>query len=65
MAGDDAECVSVLLNPTLVDSRPSGMVAMSPEAVSSAYPEQITLQLHYKDGASSGVLSLADYLVIG
>lgn len=66
MAGNDADCVSVLLNPTLVDSRPPGLVAMSPEAMSSAYLDQITLQLHYKDGAgTSGVLPLGDYLVVG
>lgn len=65
MAGNDSNCVSVLLNPTLIDSRPPGLVTMSAEAMSTAYPDQITLQLHYKDGATSGVLPLADYLMIG
>lgn len=38
---------------------------MTPEAISNNYPEQITLQLHYKDGEKEGVLPLADYILIG
>lgn len=78
LVNDQRESVSVLLNPTLIDTRPSGSVANYANAASSLYPDQITLQLRYlKDGtdASSseqrnlpsntgGVLPLADYIVI-
>lgn len=73
----DAMNVSVLLNPTLIDTRPSGSTAAYMNASSSAFPDQITLQLRYlKDGVVSsspdqslpsstgGVLPLADYIVI-
>ena len=71
-----ADCISVLLNPTLIDTRPSGSVASTQAAMSSSAPESITLQLRYlKDGVSDidedrpestgGVLPLADYLLIG
>ena len=71
-------CHSVLLNPTLIDTRESGSVASVPGADSAQYPDRLTLQLRYlKDGvdsslpvareaqATGGVLPLADYLVIG
>jgi hypothetical protein len=73
----DAMNVSVLLNPTLIDTRPSGSTAAYMNASSSAFPDQITLQLRYlKDGvvpsspdqslpsSTGGVLPLADYIVI-
>jgi hypothetical protein len=46
--------VSVLLNPTLIDSRPSGSTsAYMKNAESSAFPDRMTLQLRYlKDDAS-------------
>lgn len=69
--------VSVLLNPTLIDSRPSGSAGAYMNAASSAYPDRITLQLRYlkdeilpfsEDGglpsSTGGVLPLADYIVI-
>jgi Haem-binding uptake, Tiki superfamily, ChaN len=80
MAGETGvSCVSVMLNPTLIDTRPSGTVGNSAEATSSQYPDRITLQLRYlKDGVdlqnpserglpdnTGGVLPLADFIVIG
>ena len=69
--------VAVLLNPTLIDSRPSGSANAYMNAASSAYPDRITLQLRYlKDdvppssedrelpSSTGGVLPLADYIVI-
>mmetsp|Transcript_17045 Transcript_17045/g.25805 ORF Transcript_17045/g.25805 Transcript_17045/m.25805 type:complete len:548 (+) Transcript_17045:536-2179(+) len=43
------ECISVLLNPTLIDSRPSGSVNAYTDAsaLSSLNPDKITLQLPY------------------
>jgi hypothetical protein len=77
LAKGTRESISVLLNPTLIDTRPSGSVLNYANADSSLYPDQITLQLRYlKDGVSfsspdqslpentGGVLSLADYIVI-
>jgi hypothetical protein len=76
LAPNDAACVSVLLNPTLIDTRPSGTVGM--EGAVSDRPETITLQIRYlKDdvqfdspertlpSSTGGVLALADYLVVG
>jgi len=73
------QCVSVVLNPTLIDTRPPGTIDVTTVqgAGSSLYPDQITLQLRYlKTGVTSpddddlpsstgGVLPLADYIVIG
>lgn len=74
------ECLSVLLNPTLVDSKPSGSIVDYTSAVSSINnsPDRMTLQLSYlKDGLvhneemtnsaseTGGVLPLADYIVMG
>ena len=71
--------ISVLLNPTLIDSRPSGSVSTYMNADSSEFPDRMTLQLSYlKDDISpwsgeerelpssttGGVLPLADYIVI-
>jgi len=76
-ASANAVNVSVLLNPTLIDSRPSGSVGSYMNAASSAYPNQLTLQLRYlkegihpssEDGglpsSTGGVLPLADYIVV-
>ena len=67
---------AVMLNPTLIDTRPSGSVGM--EGADSTRPDTITLQLRFlKDGVSSdsseralprstgGVLALADYILVG
>jgi uncharacterized iron-regulated protein len=75
-----SDCITVLLNPTLIDTRPPGTVEMDVGAGSSR-PDLITLQLrYYNDGidiktatpemlalpsSTGGVLPLADYLVIG
>jgi hypothetical protein len=69
--------VSVLLNPTLIDTRPSGSASAYMNAASSQFPDTITLQLRYlKEGIlpssegselpsnTGGVLPLADYIVI-
>ena len=77
--GGDKCCVAILLNPTLVDSRPPGSVLGMQGANSASRPDRITLQLRYlKDGidrtdpekrvlpsSTGGVLPLADYLVVG
>ena len=76
MAGASQECISVMLNPTLIDTRPSGTVAGSDAAMTSNKPNKITLQLRYlKDNvddadralpeSTGGVMPLADYIVIG
>jgi len=79
LVNDSRQGVSVLLNPTLIDTRPSGSINNYASATSSSFPDQITLQLRYlkDDGVDSssqenrnslsttgGVLSLADYIVI-
>lgn len=72
------DCKSVILNPTLIDTRPSGSVSMmSNVAASASGPDDLTLQLRYlKEGvdvgskesrlpeSTGGVLALADYLVL-
>jgi hypothetical protein len=75
-----SECTSVLLNPTLIDTRPYGTVANTVNAMSSQNPNQITLQLRYltddailagiaerwsQPDSTAGVMPLADYIVIG
>jgi hypothetical protein len=65
LAGGKSDCVSVLLNPTLIDSRPSSVITTSPAAMTSQRPDQITLQLRYVEDSKVGVLPLADYLVLG
>jgi hypothetical protein len=71
-------CTSVLLNPTLIDTRSPGTVGDIKGADSPLYPDKITLQLRYlKVGvdpsnakerslpsSTGGVLPLADYIVI-
>ena len=76
MVGETQDCISVMLNPTLIDTRPSGTVAGSDDAMTSNKPNKITLQLRYlKDNVSDvdralpestgGVMPLADYIIIG
>jgi hypothetical protein len=76
MAGGNQDCISVILNPTLIDTRPPGTVAGSDDAMTSNRPNKITLQLRYlKDNvnevdralpqSTGGVMPLADYIVIG
>ena len=77
MAGSTRDCTSVLLNPTLIDTRPPGSVSSVPNSDSAENPDGITLQLRYvKDGVdrsspdrylpsnTGGVLPLADFIVI-
>ncbi|KAL3919187.1 MAG: hypothetical protein SGILL_003879, partial [Bacillariaceae sp.] len=72
------DCTSVVINPTLIDSRPSGSVASIPTSDMAQYPERITLQLRYvnpsgvdpnpETGLASskkeGVLPFSDYVVL-
>lgn len=74
----ELDCTSVILNPTLIDTRPSGSVSMLRNvAASESGPNDLTLQLRYlKEGvdvgseesrlpeSTGGVLALADYLVL-
>lgn len=68
----DSKCTAVVINPTLIDSRPSGTVAHIPTSDSAEHPERVTLQLRYtKEGEdlslskqSEGVLSFSDYVVV-
>lgn len=75
MAKGERDNISVLLNPTLIDTRPSGSVSMA--ANNSSGADQITLQVRYlKEGvdpsgperrlpeSTGGVLPLADYIVM-
>ena len=50
--------LSLLLNPTLIDTRPPGTTLLSENGVGA---DRITLQLQYEE---NGVLPLADYLVL-
>ena len=78
MVGDTADCITVMLNPTPVDTRSSRSMVRDLESISSVNPDLLTLQLRYlKDGvdpdsddralasSTGGVLPLADYLVMG
>jgi hypothetical protein len=70
------DCKSVVINPTLIDSRPSGSVANIPTSDLPQYPERVTLQLRYvKSGevdpdtglaheSREGVLPFSDYVVL-
>lgn len=68
----DTECTAVVINPTLIDSRPSGSVSHIPSSDSAEYPERITLQLRYSKAgddvppskSGEGVLSFSDYVVV-
>mmetsp|Transcript_62359 Transcript_62359/g.184526 ORF Transcript_62359/g.184526 Transcript_62359/m.184526 type:complete len:445 (-) Transcript_62359:405-1739(-) len=77
MVADRRDSVSVLLNPTLIDTRPSGSVSNFLPAYSTQFPERLTLQLRYlKEDVdeslaaakalsnTGGVLPLADYIVV-
>ena len=77
MSGNQFQNISVMINPTLIDTRPAGSVSNIQGADSSEFPEQITLQLRYiKEGLdynspqiqspefTGGVLPLADYLLV-
>jgi hypothetical protein len=81
MATDNhLECISVILNPSLIDTRPSGSVGIAANTASAASPsgtDGLTLQLRYlKRGIQAGspeareasntggVLPLADYIVL-
>jgi hypothetical protein len=78
MVGQERDCISVILNPTLIDTRPPGSVGTLPGAASSEYPDRLTLQLRYLreeveftspsaslSESTGGVMPLADYLLIG
>ena len=78
MAGTGSKSTSVILNPTLIDTRPPGSVSTLPGADSTDKPDRLTLQLRYlKDEvdpfspsrelpeSTGGVLPLANYLLIG
>eukprot|EP00536_Pseudo-nitzschia_multiseries_P003985 jgi/Psemu1/318295/estExt_fgenesh1_pm.C_640003 len=71
----DTRCTAVVINPTLIDSRPLGTVSRIPTSASAEYPERVTLQLRYTKPAgepsspnssrwSDGVLSFSDYVVV-
>lgn len=77
MAKGEFDCTTVVINPTLIDSRPFGSVADIAGAESSQYPDRITLQLRYlKDDidpksddrrlpeSTGGVLPFSNYIVI-
>ena len=58
---------SIIINPTLIDTRPSGSVSNIVGADSSKTPDKLTLQLRYNkpDGMEQGgVLPFADYIVV-
>jgi hypothetical protein len=75
MAGENGgECISVMLNPTLIDTLPSGASENTDAAMSAQSPEALMLQLRYLKNnvdyatrvlPEAGALPLADYLVIG
>ena len=77
MAGSFCDCISVILNPTLIDTSPPGTVGRIPNSDSSQNPDQIILQLRYQkddmdrmspDGvlpaSTGGFLALADYIIV-
>lgn len=77
LSGGKCDCTTVIINPTLIDSRPSGSVSSIPGSDSAKTPDLITLQLRYlKDDvdptsesrrlpeSTGGVLPFADYLVV-
>mmetsp|Transcript_9443 Transcript_9443/g.22282 ORF Transcript_9443/g.22282 Transcript_9443/m.22282 type:complete len:431 (-) Transcript_9443:287-1579(-) len=73
----DMACTTVIINPTLIDSRPSGSVAGVPGA-ESVSADSITLQIRYlKDDmdptnaelrklpeSTGGVLKFSDYIIV-
>lgn len=80
LANGRYDSISVILNPTLIDTRPSGSVSMATNSAASAVGDgasQISLQLRYlKEGvdigtpesrkpeSTGGVLPLSDYIVL-
>ena len=78
--GQQLNCLSVILNPTLIDTRPSGSVSMESNTASAGSKignNGLSLQLRYlkkgidvgspesrESSATGGVLPLADYLVL-
>lgn len=81
MANDkQLDCISVILNPSLIDTRPSGSVSMlsnTASATSATKTDGLTLQLRYlkrdvdagsldseASSSTGGVLALADYIVL-
>ena len=81
MAKDkEFQCLSVILNPSLIDTRPSGSVSFMANSASAASPsgtDGLTLQLRYlkkgihagspesRDSSNTGgVLALADYIIL-
>ena len=78
--GNQLDCISSILNPSLIDTRPSGSVSMASNSASAASATQtdvLTLQLRYlKSGIDAGtpessftnntggVLALADYIIV-
>jgi hypothetical protein len=78
LAKDQMLCVTGMLNPTLIDSRPAGTVGM--EGSVSNTPDQITLQLRVQssrqsavnpdvsllvDSIGSNVLPISNYILVG
>jgi len=75
MVKAERDNITVMLNPTLIDTRRAGSVSNVMNSDSSQIPNSITLQLRYvKDGidpsqirapeSTGGVLPLADYIVV-
>jgi Haem-binding uptake, Tiki superfamily, ChaN len=77
MAGSSRDCISVILNPTLIDTSPPGTVGSIANSDSSQNPDRIILQLRYlKDdvdrmspdrvlpASTGGVMALADYIIV-
>lgn len=78
MAKTLMDCTTVVINPTLIDSRPSGSVASIPGSDSAQYPDRVTLQLRYGPNGTEvnpqtgrpygnkggGVIPFSDYVVI-
>lgn len=78
--GNQLNCISAILNPSLIDTRPSGTVSIASNSASAASATQtdgLTLQLRYLksgiaagtpesrySGNTGGVLALADYIVM-
>jgi hypothetical protein len=79
VTGSKLSCTSLILNPTLVDTRMSGSLLNVEGAGRSDAPDTITLQLRYlKNGinrssgeerllpeSTGGVLPFSDYILIG
>jgi hypothetical protein len=77
MARGEASCTSVIINPTLIDTRPSGSVSSVSGSDSAQTPDILTLQLRYlvkgvdpspevraRPESTGGVMPFSDYIVI-